>query len=49
MKLYEINEAILRLTDRIEVDEDTGELLGNADDICAEIAALQMERRSFLV
>ena len=48
MKLYEINEAILRLTDRIEVDEDTGELLGNADDICAEIAALQMERRSVL-
>ena len=48
MKLYEINEAILRLTDRMEVDEDTGELLGNADEICAEIAALRMERKSVL-
>ena len=48
MKLYEINEAILRLTDRMEINEETGELLGNADELCAEINALQMERRSVL-
>ena len=48
MKLYEINEAILRLTDQITVDEDTGEISGDVDSICAEIDALQMERHSIL-
>lgn len=48
MKLYEINEAILRLTEQIAVDEDTGEMLGDPETICAEIAALQMERQSVL-
>lgn len=48
MKLYEINEAILRLTDQISVDEETGEILCDLDAICAGIDALQMERRSIL-
>nr|DAQ86174.1 MAG TPA: resistance protein [Caudoviricetes sp.] len=48
MKLYEINEAILRLTDQISVDEETGEILCDLDAICADIDALQMERRSIL-
>ena len=48
MKLYEINEAILRLTDQISVDEETGEILCDLDAICAAIDALQMERRSIL-
>ena len=34
MKLYEINEEILRLTDQITVDEDTGEVLCDMDAIC---------------
>lgn len=48
MKLYEINEEILRLTDQIAVDEETGEVLCDLDAICAEIDALQMERHSIL-
>ncbi len=48
MKLYEINEAILRLTDQIEVDEETGEVLCDMDAVSTGIAALQMERRSIL-
>ena len=48
MKLYEINEEILRLTDQITVDEETGEIGGDVDAVCAQIDALQMERRSIL-
>ena len=48
MKLYEIKEEILRLTDQIAVDEETGEILCDLDAICAGIDALQMERRSIL-
>lgn len=48
MKLYEINEQILRLTDQITVDEETGEVLCDKDSVCSQIAALQMERQSIL-
>ena len=48
MKLYEINEEILRLTDQIAVDEETGEILCDMDAICAGIEALRMERHSIL-
>ena len=48
MKLYEINEQILRLTDQIAVDEDTGEVAGDVEAVCSQIEALQMERRSIL-
>ena len=48
MKLYEINEEILRLTDQITVDEETGEISGDVDAVCSQLEALQMERRSIL-
>ena len=48
MKLYEINEEILRLMDQIAVDEDTGEVAGDVETICSQIDALQMERRNIL-
>ncbi len=48
MKLYEVNEEILRLTDQLGVDEETGEVTGDLDEVCAQIGALQMERRSIL-
>ena len=48
MKLYEINEEILRLTDQLAVDEETGEIAGDVDTICASINALQMEKKSIL-
>ncbi|WP_329886455.1 siphovirus Gp157 family protein [Pseudoramibacter sp. HA2172] len=48
MKLYEINEEILRLTDQIEVDEETGEILCDIDSIEQQIDSLQMERHSIL-
>ncbi len=48
MKLYEINEEILRLTEQIVIDEETGEVLCDMDAICAEIDALQMERSAIL-
>lgn len=48
MKLYEINEEILRLTEQIDVDEETGEVLCDIDAIADGIDRLQMERRSIL-
>ena len=48
MKLYEINTEILRLTDAIEFDEETGEILGDTDGLLGQINALQMERQSIL-
>lgn len=48
MKLYEINTEILRLTDQIEFDEETGEILCDIDNIQRQINSLQMERQSIL-
>ena len=48
VKLYEINEEILRLTEQIDVDEETGEVLCDIDAIADGIDRLQMERRSIL-
>ena len=48
MKLYEINTEILRLTDAIEFDEETGEILGDTDGLFAQIDALQMEKNRIL-
>ena len=48
MKLYEINEEIERLTEQFEVDEDTGEILCDADALFEEIGKLQMEKQSIL-
>ena len=48
MKLYEINAEILRLTDAIEFDEETGEILGDADELFTQIQSLQMEKKSIL-
>ena len=48
MKLYEINEEILRLTDLLSVDEDTGEVAGDIDSVCIQIESLQLERRTIL-
>ena len=48
MKLYEIDAEILRLTDQITVDEETGEILCDLDAITAQIGELQMERKSVL-
>ena len=48
MKLYEINDEILRLTEQIAVDEETGEVLCDLDGICKEIESLQMEKKSIL-
>jgi hypothetical protein len=48
MKLYEVNEEILRLTEQITVDEETGEISGDVDTVCSQLEALQMERRSIL-
>jgi Rad3-related DNA helicase len=49
MKLYEINAEILRLTDAIEFDPETGEILGSADDLFEEVGKLQMQKKSILV
>lgn len=48
MKLYEINEEILRLTDQIDIDEETGELLGNTEQVMKELDALQLQKKSIL-
>ena len=48
MKLYEINIEIMRLADEIEFDPETGEILGNADELFEQINSLQMEKKSIL-
>ena len=48
MKLYEINLEIMRLADAIPFDEETGEILGDEDELFNQINALQMERKSIL-
>jgi chromosome segregation ATPase len=48
VKLYEINAEILRLTDAIEFDEETGEILGDTDELFTQIQSLQMEKKSIL-
>ena len=45
MKLYEINSEIMRLYNSIEVDEETGELLGDAEDLLNQISASYNHRR----
>lgn len=48
MHLYEVNLAIQDLLDKLNPDPETGEIIGNVDDVVAEINALQMERQSIL-
>ncbi|MBQ6052289.1 MAG: siphovirus Gp157 family protein [Clostridia bacterium] len=48
MKLYEINEEILRLTDQIVIDEETGEVGCDLENICSQIDSLRMEKQSIL-
>ncbi len=48
MNLYEINEEILRLTDQIAVDAETGEVRCDMESVIAGIEALQMERHAIL-
>ncbi len=48
MHLYEINAEIMRLTDEIVFDEETGEILCDIDSIEQQIMALQMEKKSIL-
>lgn len=45
MDLYEINAEILRWTNAIVFDEETGELLDNPEELFSQIEALQMEKR----
>ena len=48
MKLYEINEEIARLTDTLLVDEETGEIVGDTEEFCNQLEALNMEKRKIL-
>lgn len=48
MKLYEINMEIMRLVDAIPFDEETGEILEDADSLFDQIEALKMEKTNIL-
>ena len=48
MKLYEINEEIARLTDTLLVDEETGEIVGDTEEFCNQLEALNMEKKRIL-
>ncbi len=48
MHLYEINTEILRLTDQIDFDPETGEILCDIEELETQIKALQMEKKSIL-
>ncbi len=47
MKLYEINLAIEELTDQIEVDPETGELLGDFVSLYQQIEACRWRNPPF--
>ncbi|MCD8300466.1 MAG: siphovirus Gp157 family protein [Clostridiales bacterium] len=47
MKLYEVNQAIEDIFSRI-VDEETGEILSDSEELMAQLDALQMERSRIL-
>lgn len=44
MKLYELDNEILRILWELEPDPETGEIPMNEEDLLAELSALQMER-----
>ena len=48
MKLYEVNDAISKLVDQLEVDEETGEVGESTEAILAQLHDLKMERQSIL-
>ena len=48
MKLYEINQQIAELIDRLDIDYETGEIGENTEAVMAQINALDMERKSIL-
>lgn len=48
LKLYEINAQIQALSDAIEFDPETGEILGDAEALFEAIDQLQMEKTSIL-
>ena len=48
MKLYEVNQQLLDLLDRLEPDPETGEIPADEDAIIAEINALAMQRQEIL-
>ena len=48
MKLYEINEEIMRLTDQLEIDTETGEIIETTEGVLDQLNALEMDRQSIL-
>lgn len=48
MKLYEINEQIMALTDQIQVDPETGEVTADTEALLEQVEALHMERKEVL-
>lgn len=48
MKLYEINEALETLLAALTVDEETGEVPADIDDVIAQIDSLTEDRKSIL-
>ncbi|WP_068540660.1 siphovirus Gp157 family protein [Olegusella massiliensis] len=48
MKLYEINQQIAELIDRIDIDCETGEIGESTDEVLKELDALEMERTDIL-
>ena len=47
MKLYEINESIASVMDKLEVDPDTGEIT-NSESVLAELDGLSQQRQEVL-
>ena len=49
MKLYEINAEIQHLSDQIEFDKETVELLGDSDELFTQLNTLEMEKDLSLI
>ncbi len=47
MKLYEVNEAIAEIFDKL-IDPETGEVSENSDELMKELDAMQMEHKNIL-
>ncbi len=48
LKLYEIDQEIQLLADSLSIDEETGEVLGDFNEVFRQIDSLQMERSRIL-
>ena len=48
MTLYEINQEVTALLDKLGIDPETGEVVENSDEIMARLSELELDRQAVL-